>query len=113
MKATLTECSKPKDQGQSVPQTIDRILTAQYMEIKKQRKEKKVKYEKEQEQKEAYFKLKHAGEREYYKVQEFLINLEIGFIKPTVRMYNGYCINNSAQLEHSWCSNTMGKCVNY
>ena len=66
----------------SVQQTIDRLPTAQYAEVKRQKE--KLKKEKEFEQHKAFFELKRAREREYYKVEEFLIELELGFVIPTV-----------------------------
>ena len=36
-------------------------------------------------QHEAYFELKWAREREYYKVEEFLIELEITFVDPKIK----------------------------
>ena len=53
------------------------------MEVKRQKE--KLKKEKEFEQHKAFFELKRAREREYYKVEEFLIELELGFVIPTVR----------------------------
>ena len=71
----------------SVLQTINRISTVQYAEIKRQREIKKIKHQKMFEQHEAYFELKRAREREYYKVEEFLIELELGFMEPKMRWF--------------------------
>ena len=49
------------------------------------RQKEKLKAQKDLEQYEALFELKRAREREYYKVEEFLINLELNFVVPQVR----------------------------
>ena len=61
---------------------IDRLPAAQYAEVKRQKE--KLEAEKNLEQHEAFFELKRAREREYYQVEEFLIELELNFVVPAV-----------------------------
>ena len=65
-----------------VRQMSDRLPTAQYMEVKRQKE--KFEAQKNLEQHKVLFELKRAREREYYKVEEFLIDLELNFVKPQV-----------------------------
>ena len=69
----------------SVRQTIDRLPAAQYATVKRQKE--KFEAQKDLEQYEAFFELKRAREREYYKVEEFLIDLELNFVVPQVREF--------------------------
>ena len=62
---------------------INRLPAAQYAEVK--RRKEKLEVQKDFEQHEAFFELKRAQEQEYYKVEEFLIDLELGFVIPVVR----------------------------
>ena len=55
------------------------------MEVKRQKE--KLEAQKNLEQHEALFKLKRAREREYYQVEEFLIDLELNFVVPTIREF--------------------------
>ena len=80
----MIEMRQTQDQARSVPQTIDRISAAQHVEIKRQREQEKVEHQKMFEQHKAYFELKRAREREYYKVENFLIKLEITFVDPKI-----------------------------
>ena len=68
-----------------VRQMIDRLPTAQYAEVKRQKE--KLEMQKNFEQHEVFFKLKRAREREYYRVEEFLIELKLNFVVPTVREF--------------------------
>ena len=67
----------------SVRQTIDRLPVAQYVEVKRQKE--KLEAQKNLEQYKAFFELKRAREQEYYKVEEFLVDLELNFVLPEVR----------------------------
>ena len=51
------------------------------------RQKEKLEAKKDLEQYEALFELKRAREREYYKVEEFLIDLELNFVVPQVREF--------------------------
>ena len=62
----------------SIRQIIDSLTAAQYAMVKRQKE--KLEAKKDLEQHEAFFKLKRAREREYYKVEEFLIDLELNFV---------------------------------
>ena len=62
----------------SVRQMIERLPAAQYAMVKRQKE--KLEAQKDLEQHEAFFELKRAREREYYKVEEFLIDLELNFV---------------------------------
>ena len=65
-----------------VRQMIERLPAAQYAMVKRQKE--KLEAQKDLEQHEAFFELKRAREREYYKVEEFLIDLELNFVVPQV-----------------------------
>ena len=69
----------------SVRQTIDRLPAAQYTEVKRQKE--KLEAQKNLKQHKAFFELKRAREQEYYKVEEFLIDLELNFVVPQVREF--------------------------
>ena len=69
----------------SVQQTIDRLPAAQYAMVKRQKE--KLEAQKNLEQYKALFELKRAREREYYKVEDFLIDLELNFVVPAVQEF--------------------------
>ena len=51
------------------------------------RQKEKLEAQKDLEQHEALFELKRAREREYYKVEEFLIDLELNLVAPQIREF--------------------------
>ena len=69
----------------SIRQTIDRLPAAQYAMVKRQKE--KLEAQKDLEQYEAFFELKRAREQEYYRVKEFLIDLELNFVIPMTQEF--------------------------